>query len=234
MKEENKISTPMAIVVAGFLVMIGLMVGKMPVKNNVDNADSVYNKTGQNQEFALDEVSTKDHIRGDINEAEIVIVEYSDTECPFCKDFHNIMKNTMGKYEGKIAWVYRHFPLDNLHTKARMEAEATECAASLGGNDAFWRYLDMIFETTNSNDSLDLGMLPLFAEKIGINVDEFNACVSNGKFKSVVQDHLESGTRAGATGTPYSVIITKDGTQIPLPGANDKKLFEILDTILGN
>lgn len=231
MKEENKISTPMAIVIAGFLVMIGLMVGKMPAK---DKILPTTNKAVQNQEFSLDEVSSEDHVRGNINKAEVVIVEYSDTECPFCKNFHNTMKNTIEKYGEKIAWVYRHFPLDNLHAKARIEAESTECVASLGGNDAFWQYLDMIFETTNSNDTLDLNILPVLAEKAGIDTEEFNKCLSDGKFKNAVQQDLESGARAGATGTPYSVIITKDGTQIPLAGADDDKLSEILNTILEN
>lgn len=138
----------------------------------------------------------------------------------------------MSKYGDKVSWVYRHFPIDSLHTKARKEAEATECANKLGGNDAFWKYLDMIFESTPSNDGLDTALLPIFAERIGLNVSDFNQCLSSGEFADKVQADFESGVRAGVTGTPFSVIISEDGTQTPLNGANDVELFKTLDRLL--
>lgn len=226
--QTNKISTPMAIVAAGFLIMIGLFINKLPAPNN--NIDV---KTNNNtEELSLDPVSKDDHIRNNSKNTKVVVIEYSDTECPFCKNFHNIMLQTMSKYGDKVSWVYRHFPIDSLHTKARKEAEATECANKLGGNDAFWKYLDMIFESTPSNNGLDLALLPTFAEKIGIDVDQFNQCLSSGEFTSKVQSDFESGVKAGVTGTPFSVIIAEDGTQIPLNGADDVKLFEIIDKLL--
>lgn len=232
--DKNKISTPMAIVVAGFLVMVGLFVNKLPAQNPNTNIDinTEDSKTNEDVSISLDPISADDHIRNNSKNTQIVIVEYSDTECPFCKDFHNTMIQVMDKYGDKVAWVYRHFPIDSLHQKARKEAEATECANKLGGNDAFWKYLDMIFESTPSNDKLDLALLPTFAEKIGLNVTDFNQCLDSGEFKDKVQVDFESGVRAGVQGTPYSVIITKDGTQIPLNGADDKKLFETLDKFI--
>ena len=83
-------------------------------------------------------VSAEDHIRGNVNAA-VKVIEFSDFECPFCKGFHATMKQVMTVHEkdGKIAWVYRHFPLDQIHSKARKEAQAAECAAEQGGNKAF-------------------------------------------------------------------------------------------------
>lgn len=105
-------------------------------------------------------VTPNEHIKGNPN-AEVFVIEYSDPECPFCKRFHETMKSVMQEYgdTGKVAWVYRHFPLDALHTKARKEAEAFECAAELGGNVKFWEYADKLFEITPSNDGLDPKLL---------------------------------------------------------------------------
>ncbi len=79
----------------------------------------------------------RDHIRGN-PDAPVTLVEYSDFECPFCKRFHPTVKRIVDEYGGRVRWVYRHFPLDEIHpVKARREAAAAECAAELGGNDAF-------------------------------------------------------------------------------------------------
>jgi protein-disulfide isomerase len=92
----------------------------------------------------IEPVSATDHILGDPN-AEIVIVEYSDLGCPFCKIFHATMHEIVDEYEGKVAWVYRHYPIKELHPIAPEAAEASECVAELGGNAKFWEYIDEIF-----------------------------------------------------------------------------------------
>lgn len=100
-------------------------------------------------------VTKADHILGSID-APVKIVEYSDLECPFCKQFHNTMQKIMSEYgTEKVAWVFRQFPLSQLHSKAPKEAEASECVAELGGNDAFWKFIDKINEVTPSNNKLD-------------------------------------------------------------------------------
>ena len=77
----------------------------------------------------MNPVEDSDHIRGNPN-TPVKIVEYSDMECPFCKRFHSTMQQVMDEYgkNGKVAWVYRHFPLDSIHSQARTEAVASECA----------------------------------------------------------------------------------------------------------
>src|SRR5574343_1436136 len=107
-----------------------------------------------------------------------MFVEYSDTECPFCKQFHSTLRQMMDEYgkDGKVAWVYRHFPIDGLHPKARKEAEATECANELGGPSKFWEYTNMIYERTPGNDGLDPANLPKFAKEIGLDEKAFTEC----------------------------------------------------------
>ncbi len=168
----------------------------------------------------LKPVTARDHRVGS-PDAEIVIVEFSDLECPFCKTFQETMKRVIQEYgdAGSVAWVYRHFPLDSIHTKARKEAEATECAAELGGQLAFWEFTDKIFSVTPSNDNLDLAILPDLAEDIGLNRTAFEECLASGKYAARVADDLADAVAAGARGTPYSVILTKDGKTIPVSGA---------------
>ena len=169
-------------------------------------------------------VNGEDHIRGNAN-ASVKIVEFSDFECPFCKSFHASMKQVMNDYEkgGKVAWVYRHFPLDQIHSKARKEAQAAECAAELGGNNAFWTFADGLFEITPSNNRLDLALLPKIAEGMGLDKTKFAACLEGdqrgGKFAAHIEANEQDGMAAGGTGTPYSVVINAKGHIFPVNGA---------------
>lgn len=87
-------------------------------------------------------VTEDDHLRGDID-AEIMIIEYSDFDCPFCKRFHETMLSVIEKYPAnEVAWVYRHFPLEQLHPNAPAVALASECVADLGSDAAFWKFAD--------------------------------------------------------------------------------------------
>lgn len=151
-------------------------------------------------------VGTSDHILGNKN-AKIVIVEYSDTECPFCKAFHATMHKVVKQNEGRVAWVYRHYPIPQLHSKAPREAEATECAFEQGGNTAFWKYVDRVFEITPSNNALDEKELTNIAQYIGLNTSSFYTCLESGKYKDKVDSDVNDGTKAGVNGTPSSFIL---------------------------
>ena len=104
----------------------------------------------KNDKKALDikiaPVAPDDHIRGDAN-AKIIIVEYSDLDCPFCKTFHRTMNQVIDQKEINVAWVYRHYPLSQIHPGAFQKAEETECAWEQKGNEGFWKYADALFET---------------------------------------------------------------------------------------
>jgi protein-disulfide isomerase len=149
----------------------------------------------------------KDHIRGNLD-AEISVIEYSDFECGFCKKVHPTLQQVVENYDGKVNWVYRHFPLSFHDPLATKEAIASECAAEQGGNDAFWSYTDLIFATTTSNgNGLQEDQLPQMAAQIGLNQKEFEKCLGSGKYDQHIQQEMSEGSQAGVSGTPGNIVI---------------------------
>ena len=163
---------------------------------------------------------TRDHIRGNPS-AKVSLIEYSDFECPFCKRFHPTAKKLIEAYGGKVNWVYRHFPLSFHNPGAQKEAEAAECAAEVGGNDAFWKYADLIYQRTHSNGKgfpLN-GLVPL-AKEIGLDKGKFQACLDGGKMAARVAEDSNEGVRIGITGTPGNVLLNNEtGAVVLKPGA---------------
>ncbi|OIO55171.1 hypothetical protein AUJ46_01840 [Candidatus Peregrinibacteria bacterium CG1_02_54_53] len=142
----------------------------------------------------------KDHIRGSTN-ADIAVIEYSDFECPFCQRVHPTMKQLLEQNTGKIMWVYRHYPL-SFHPQAEPAAIASECVNELGGNTAFWKFADAVFE----GGSFDF---PAIAQKIGINADALQTCIDSGKYKAQVQEQLSQGSASGIQGTPGTIVLNR-------------------------
>ena len=161
-------------------------------------------------------VSADDHIRG-ASDAKVTIIEYSDLECPFCKQFHATLQQAVQEYPNDVRWVYRHFPLVQLHSKAPAEANAAECAGEQG---KFWEFIDIVFEVTPANDGLNLAQLPEYARQAGVaNIVQFQDCVDSNKYKEKVDADVADAQAAGGRGTPYSVVVGPDGEAQPLSGA---------------
>lgn len=185
---------------------------------------------------AMTPVTDADHIRGN-PDAPVKLVEYSDTECPFCKQFHGTLREVMDTYgkEGKVAWIYRHLPLDQLHAKARKEAVATECAAEQGGDEAFFAYLDRLFAITPSNDGLDAAELPKIAQYVGLDTAKFSSCLASGKYDAHIEAEAQNANATGGSGTPWTIVVGPDGKKYPLSGALPlSSVTALIDTALGN
>ena len=164
------------------------------------------------------EVTDEDHIRGDKN-APVTLIEYSDFECPFCKKFVPTVDKILEEFDGDVRVVYRHFPL-SFHANAQKQAEASECANELGGNDAFWEFHDAIFErTTAGGTGFALSALTPLAEELGLNGKKFQECLDSGKYASHVQEDMSGGQAAGISGTPGSIIIDAKGNAQLVSGA---------------
>jgi protein-disulfide isomerase len=160
-----------------------------------------------------------DHMRGN-KKAQIVLVEYSDLECPFCKTFHLTAQKIVDEYKGKVMWVYRHYPL-SFHANAQKESEAAECVTDLGGEDAFWKFIDAIYERTTSNGTgFALEKLGPLAAEVGVSQSKFQECLDSGKFAQKVKDEEAQGAKEGITGTPGNILLdVKSGKTQTIPGA---------------
>ena len=151
---------------------------------------------------AIPAINTKDWVKGDIN-SKVVIVEYSDLQCPFCKQFHPTMQKIKAEYPD-VAWVYRHFPL-SFHPNAQPWAIAAECSGKLAGNDGFWRMVDAIYNT--DVNAVDVNVI---ASQIGLNADQFSSCLTDKTISKIIDDIANGGAKAGVTGTPGSFVINVD------------------------
>jgi protein-disulfide isomerase len=104
-------------------------------------------KLSADQAAKLPGLKDQDHVRGN-KDAQVLLIEYSDFQCPYCQRFHPTTLQVLEEYKDQVGFVYRHFPLDQLHPYARPAAEASECIKELGGEDAFWKFADKAFGTS--------------------------------------------------------------------------------------
>lgn len=172
------------------------------------NTDSANSNTNSAKPAGKVDTSTLRNIRG---EGDYTVVEYSDTECPFCKRFHPTMQQMVEGYKGKVKWSYKHLPLTSLHSKAVREAMATECAGEQG---KFWEYIDLLFERTPSNDGLADEELFTIADDVSLDRTQFDDCLESEKFKDTITADSTEAQKLGGRGTPYGVIIDKDGNVV--------------------
>ena len=185
---------------------------------------------------AISPVGANDHILGNPNAA-VKVVEYSDLECPYCKTFQATMHEIMKTYgtSGNVAWVFRHFPLAQIHSKAPQEAVAAECAAQVGGNDGFWKFVDHLYEVTPSSNGLDLTQLPVIASEAGLDRAQFEACIANNDYLANIQKSYSEAVAAGAEGTPFVVLVNAEGGTLVLAGAQPfSSMKAAIDQMLGS
>ncbi len=218
---ENKFLIPLSVLIAGALIGGAVFFkGKTSAPTPTDN---------EPVDIEVAPLLADDHVLGNPN-AKVTIITFSDIDCPFCKTFDATMRKIMNEYgtDGKVAWVHRQFPLDQLHPEARLKAESTECVASLKGNDAFWNYLGALFE--RDEKAADL---PTIAAEFGVDTAAFKACLDGKTFADAVETDVQAALKAGGRGTPYSIVIGPDGTEIPLNGAQPYEVVkQVVDTLL--
>ncbi|MBT4850146.1 thioredoxin domain-containing protein [Candidatus Parcubacteria bacterium] len=208
--------------VIGFFILLGFMLSdKVDTnggnKNSNTNANTNVVDNGANNNLPSQDIvlrpvdENKDWISGN-PDGDITIVEFSDVDCPFCTRFHEAMNQVVSD-NSNVRWVYRHFPLTGLHPEAMKKAEAVECVGELGGNDKVWSFLDSLF--AGSETLANIGDV---AAGVGVDKNKFQECLDSGKYTSKVNESASQAQKAGAKGTPYSVIISGDKTTA-IPGA---------------
>ncbi|MCA6067916.1 thioredoxin domain-containing protein [Chryseobacterium sp. RG1] len=147
-------------------------------------------------------VNKNDHIQGNEN-ADLVIVEYGDYQCPYCGAAYPVLKELMKEFGSQVQFVFRNFPLSEMHPHAKPAAVAAE-AANLQGK--FWEMHDAIYENQEYLNELFLFEL---AEKIGLNIEQFKEDIQKTELEEKVDTDFESGVMSGVNGTPSFFINDK-------------------------
>jgi protein-disulfide isomerase len=205
-RSSNPYLIPGAIVIAG-LVVAGALI--------MTRAGSGVAATGSSLEAKVLPIGPEDHVFGPKN-PDVYLIEYSDYQCPYCDQFHGTVQQILKTYDGKVAWVYRHFPLDSIHPQAHAAAIASECVAEQGGNDAFWSFTDKIFADQRS---MSADRYVSIVRELGLDEAAFTACVSSGKYEDRINRDLQNVLDLGGQGTPYTVLLTRKGDTVKFAGA---------------
>ena len=183
-------------------------------------------------------VNDQDHVIG-ATDGKVVMISYSDYECPYCNRWHPTWQSLIDKYGDQITFVYRHFPL-SFHPHAEMLAEASECIADNAGNEAFWSFTNSVYEkmadesiyTTQGASSVVTEETVLaLAAAAGADRSQVQSCLDSGEKASIVNTMMQGGQSAGVGGTPSTIVISAKGGYDIIPGA--LPLAEV-ETILAN
>lgn len=171
-------------------------------------------------------VSDDDYVLGS-PDAPVTIIEYSDYECPFCARFHPTIKNVIADYADDVQFVYRHFPLQSIHPNAERAAVAAECIGEQAGAEGFYAFNDIAFEDPNVEFSA-AGLADAAGQIRGVNIGEFETCLSENRYLSKVRAQQQAGVSAGVTGTPGTFI----NGQLVSGAVPESNLRQIIDGIL--
>lgn len=164
--------------------------------------------------------SASDHVRGSLS-APIVLIEYSDFQCPFCSLVDPTIKRIVSESNGQIAWVYRHLPLESIHPQARPAALASECVFEQLGDNGFWAFGDKLFANQKLMNSAYYAQV---AGELGADVQKFNACVASEKYASKIDANAQEAMQNGGQGTPYTILFSKK-EQVGVSGALPYETF---------
>ena len=138
--------------------------------------------------------------------SKVVVVEYSDFECPYCKTFYEkVYKKLKSDYSDKIKFVYKDFPL-NFHSEAQPTAISANCVLELNGNEDYFKFHDLVFE---NQDKLNQDSYLTWAKQVGVNEIDFKTCILKKEISDEIQEDIDGGIKAGIRGTPTIFINEK-------------------------
>lgn len=207
---QNPWLVPGAIIAAGIILALAVY------------ADRTHHilSTPQGSLSDLRPVSPDDHLLGNPS-APVTLIEYGDIDSEYSKQFQAVMEQLMTEYAagGKVAWVYRHFPLIDQHPYAESHAEAAECTASLAGPAAFWHFIDTLSASAPGSSQFDPRDYSAIVPTLGIDATKFTACMDAHTFQQRVGVDFKNAMLIGATGTPYSVLLVKGQDPVTISGS---------------
>lgn len=191
---------------------VGILVGYMAWGRGSGSSPTAANNNppaATEQAFRRFDIPTEGFPSIGPKDAPIVIVEFSDYQCPYCQRWHDqVYEPLMAAYPGKIRFVYRNFPLTQIHPQAMNAAEASLCA---GEQDAYWQYHGKLFD---NYDVLSDDLYASLATDLGLDVTAFQACMTEHRYKDEIEADMSFSLNLGIQSTPTFFI-----NGIPVIGA---------------
>lgn len=221
MEKYKNLFMPGAVLGAGALIALSVFAtGGLNIPMQDGLPAQAGNQLQEDDGAPAPQVTANDYIRGNPN-APITIVEFSDFQCPYCRQFHPTAQQALAEYGDQMRWVYRHFPIQS-HVDAQPAAEASECVGEQKGSEGFWQFVDAMF---SQQDRLGTDFYREVAGQIGVNLEQFDVCVTSRKYKDKVEAQQAEGMRLGVNGTPGS-FVNNAPVRGALPYANLKAIIE--------
>ncbi|XOU94009.1 MAG: DsbA family protein [Candidatus Kerfeldbacteria bacterium] len=193
-KKEKK-SHRVLWVVIGFFIILLIVIGVWFYGLVKDNIDTIL----YDDNATIHDIATNDDPYAGSDDAKIVIVEFSDFQCPYCTQAFPTVREIISTYGDQIKFIYRDFTNSTIHPQAQKAAEAGECASE---QDKFWELHDKLF----INSDLSVSAIKQYAGEIGLDTEQFNECLDSGRYYEETQQDFASGIVAGVDGTPTFFI----------------------------
>ncbi|MGH7851132.1 MAG: DsbA family protein [Thermodesulfobacteriota bacterium] len=183
----------------------------------------IYDTTVDPQKEIMEKISLKGVPTKGADNAKVVIVEYSDFQCPFCKRGKDMLPQILKEYDGKVKIAFKQLPLKN-HNWAMPAAIASVCAYEQG-NDKFWALHDKLFDSQkditleNSKEKFNQ-----YAKEVGLDTKKFDTCLNSKEVKAKVESQMQEATEVGVQSTPTFVV-----NGMIVPGANPEGLKSAIE-----
>lgn len=141
--------------------------------------------------------------------AKVVLLEYSDFQCPACASWQQVIELILNKFDGQLRFEFRHFPLESIHDKAFRAALAVEAAGRQG---KFWQMHDLLFKNQDKwSENIGIeGTIKQYARDLGLNVDLFTRDFKDPQIKKIVKSDIDLGNKLRITGTPTLFLNNKE------------------------
>lgn len=229
---SSPLTIPIAIIVGFTLIAVAIYfggIGKRADSTPIQPSVAIESSTGQ-----VRPVDTTDYIRGNPN-APIMLIEYSDYDCPFCKQYHDTLRQVLDEYgvTGQVGWVYRQFPIAQLHPNAPKISQAALCVGELGGQTAFWDFTDNIFSRRNFDDFTNVTRLEEYATDTGVALPQYQSCINSGRHIDTVEAEIRNAFAAGVRGTPHTVIVFGNEQAVINGAQSYTALKSIIENLVG-
>jgi protein-disulfide isomerase len=203
------LTTPIAIIIAGVIIALGIIIYGFITKESSSTSNTTL--------FMGKQLQADEYIDGK-EDSEVIVIEYSDPECPYCVQVSPTIKKLREEYAKRIAFSYRHFPLTQIHPHALDESKAIYCAGTVGGTKKYYEYIDTLYSYKMNKQTTQLPATGKedFAKAIGIDLPAFTKCMKGNESEKIVIDSINDGVTAGVQGTPSTFVLlkTKKGYEI--------------------